>query len=256
MMIQPFILVFILMSFFKEMDKLEEANLSYQQGEQASTLLERKEAFNRALFLYLEIEKNIGNSLHSPKLYEAIANSYFQLEEYAPSLLYHYKALEIEPINSSIQEKLNLAQLKLGLLPQIQTSPLTHLLSFGFRLSLPQRLELFFWMTLCTILGYSILIYFPSIWIKKMSGLLLIAVFFLFLNLLISFYFSPIEGVLIEPTGLYRDPHSQQSQLLSYPLLKGIKLTIVDVDQEGYWLKIKTSQGIIGYIPSHSVRII
>jgi tetratricopeptide (TPR) repeat protein len=253
-----FFILFLSSSFGWTLDenKLEEANKDYRQGELAQTLLERKKAFNQALALYLELEQEIKNFNHSSKLYEAIANSYFQLGEYARSILYNYRALTIEPQNLPIQDHLHLSQKKLGLSPQMETTKLDQILSFNDHLSLPQRLELFFWLTLITVCSYAFLIYFPFIWIKKIAGILFLIVCLLFLNLLSSLYLSPIAGILIEPTGLYRDPTAQQVQLLSTPLLEGKKVLIIDVNQEGYWLKIETPEGIIGYIPAKSIRII
>ncbi len=92
--------------------------------------------------------------------------------------------------------------------------------------------------------------------LKRLTHILLGILCFLLLNLICSFYLTPIEGILIAPTGLYRDANWQQPQLLSMPLLEGIKVNVLDIKDEGKWLKIETPTGVVGYIPSSSIRII
>lgn len=74
------------------------------------------------------------------------------------------------------------------------------------------------------------------------------------LNLALSYYLIPLEGVLIAPTGIYREPDFQHSQIQSDPLQKGEKITILS--QSGGWLKIQYRDKIVGYIPVQNARLI
>jgi len=235
---------------------LGEANRSYQQGEQAQTLMERKQAFNRALYLYLTIKEKLPSITQSAPLNAAIANSYFQVGQYSQSILYNYRALAIKPDQPLTKAHLQLSQEKLGILTEVYPSLWNQILSFNETLMLPQRLELFFWIACLTFIGYSGLLYFNHRLIHLLTKTSLIITLLLLGNLLSSFYFTPIEAVLIAPTGLYQAPNEQAPQLSAIPLMAGIKVDVVDILEQGYWLKIRTVDGEIGYIFVPSARII
>src|SRR4051812_44901770 len=91
---------------------LQEAQRSYQQGEKALTYEERKLAFNRALFLYSSLEQEIQSPPAS--LNQALADTYFQLGEYAWAILYYQRALKQHSPNSFLLSHLEKAQQKLG----------------------------------------------------------------------------------------------------------------------------------------------
>ncbi len=176
----PYPFLLILLFFFSSClalepnDQLEEANRSYRQGEQATIWIERKKAFNQALSLYLELENQFKLFNDSNKLYEAIADSYFQLGEYAWSILYSYRALELKPQDRNVQDQLYRAQEKLGLPPHTKIARLNRFLSFNRLLSLPQRFELFFWLSVITLSFFSLSIWFPLMMLlKRLTHILL-----------------------------------------------------------------------------------
>ncbi len=163
----PYPFLLILLFFFSSClalepnDQLEEANRSYRQGEQATIWIERKKAFNQALSLYLELENQFKLFNDSNKLYEAIADSYFQLGEYAWSILYSYRALELKPQDRNVQDQLYRAQEKLGLPPHTKIARLNRFLSFNRLLSLPQRFELF--LAFCDYIELFLIVYLVSL---------------------------------------------------------------------------------------------
>jgi len=239
----------------QEEDLLTQANRLYASAGEPSSLLERQRNFNQALSLYLEIEQNQPPMTQSGALYQAIADCYFQLGQYALAVLYDYRALRLDPLNSTVHERLNGALHKLGLPPKTTDDGIERILSLNFRLTLPQRYEFFFILGCLTVAMGSLAIWFPSRWMKKGLFLSAILTTLALLNLVITLYFSPIEGVLIESTGLYRGPDLNQPQLLSIPLMKGNKVKILD-SPKNEWIKIASPEGDIGYIPINAIRMI
>ena len=227
---------------------LQEANESYQQGEQATTYQERQLAFNRALFLYSTLEQQIKSP--SAGLDQVLADTYFQLGEYAWAILYYERALKKKHL-PLVLSHLEQAQKKLGLSPSTdqrgENQPF---------LSLPQQLQLIFWMSLMTFFVCSSAIWLNSPWTRKFATGSVVVLLLLICHLLFIYYSAPLEGILIKSTGFYRAPHENQSQLTNQPLLAGSKVQILQVTQNGEWLKIKDSEGVVGYIPLASLRSI
>lgn len=233
---------------------IQEANASYRSAEQASTFQERKNGFNHALTLYQQIEKQPG--IISGELDQALANTYFQLGEYAWSILYNERALQLDPHNPILIEHLNLAQTKLGLPPTSYSPSWLDVLLLYPYFSLSARWQLFFYIILATILLATALIWIPSSFIKKLTyltGLLSLA---LAINLMLSFYFAPLYGIFISSTAPYRGPSFQEPQLTDLPFAVGSKVRIIQSEERGFWLKVMDSNGQVGYVPASSIRLI
>ncbi|WP_068471378.1 SH3 domain-containing protein [Candidatus Protochlamydia phocaeensis] len=233
---------------------LEEANLNYQKGEQAASYPERKKAFNQALKLYLQLEEQEGGS--SSALNQALADTYFQLGEYPWSILYNYRALKLDPGNSLILSHLALAKEKLGLDPAPPSYSRLYNFAFTPFLSFPHRFELIFWALLATLLTGSMAIWWNKTFLNYLFAFSSLSAFLLLSNVLLTFYFGPIEAILVRSTGLYRAPDIQFSQLSSQPLLTGSKVRVANIEEQGTWLKIITDQGQVGYIPAFAARLI
>ncbi|CUI17884.1 putative membrane protein [Candidatus Protochlamydia naegleriophila] len=233
---------------------IQEASASYRAAEEASTFQERKNGFNRALTLYQYIESQPG--VASADLDQALANSYFQLGEYAWSILYNERALQLDPYNPTIIEHLVHAQKKLGLPPSSLSPSWVDTLLLRSALSLPARFQLFFYTALAAILLATVLIWIPSSYIKKLvylTGLLTLA---LAINLMISFYFTPLYGIFISSTALYRAPSFQETQLTNLPFAVGSKVRIIQSEEQGFWLKVMDQNGLVGYVPASDIRLI
>jgi tetratricopeptide (TPR) repeat protein len=232
----------------------QEANASYQQGEKATTFEERRHAFNQALFLYSQAEEQFGTS--NATLNHALADSYFQLGEYPWAILYYQRALKQDPRNALLKTLLEETQQKAGLPITSHDFTLTQQLLFIPFLSLSQRFEVFFWIALLTLLVCVTAIWLPYTWMHRLAtGCVILACLGL-LNLGFSYYFTPLEGIIVTTTGLYREPSEQQPQIASDPLLAGTQVHVLQVLSDGNWLKIADSTGLIGYVPVSNLRLI
>lgn len=230
------------------------ANKSYQQGMASKNFFEREKSFNHALTLYTQVINQI--SYPSGELNQALANTFFQLNAYAWSILYYERALQLEPRNLQISEALETAQKKLGLENSSSIYSIWQKILFIPWISFGERVELFFYFFFLSIVTLSFLIWNFTDLIKKISIILVSISLLLLFNLLLSFYFSSVEGVLISSTGYYRAPDFKQSQLTSLPKRAGTKLRILAAPLQGSWLKVTDSEGLIGYIPASAIRII
>lgn len=228
----------------------QQANASYEQGEKAITYQERKYAFNRALFLYHILEEEISS--RSSLFYQNLGDNYFQLGEYAWAILYYQRGLKKDhhPVLLARIEK---AQRKLGLmeLPQSQKRFWTESL-----LSIGKQFQLLFWLILFSFLACSALIWFRYSWLRKLAAISIICTCVMLGNFLFIYYFTPFEGILVTATGFYRAPDWNETQLTSFPLLAGTKVEILQITPDEKWLKITNSKGLVGYVPTSTLRSI
>lgn len=245
-----FLISFSFLGLGAEEKIFNQANRLYQEGMQATSLLERQKAFNQALRLYLDLQMQ-SNSF---ELYRATADTFYQLGQYPESILYNYRALKIQPANEAAKHYIQQAQKNLLLPSAIKESFLQRILSFNDLLGLSQRLQLFFWIFLIGFLVISLAIWLPSSLLRKISFLSHIAIGLMLINLVLSFYILPVEAILITSTGFYRESDFNYPQIQAEPLQEGTKVTVLNYKDK--WLKIKNSEEVVGYVPLSSVRLI
>jgi tetratricopeptide (TPR) repeat protein len=226
-------------------DILQEAPISYHQGETATNYEERKQAFNRALFLYHTLEENTESNVNG--LNQALGDTYFQLGEYSWATLYYEKALKNQPSNPLLLSRLEKVQKKLGLTP---SSPIDQYIL----VALSKNFTLLFWMILLSFITLSCTIWLPFSWIRQLAAISSCLLLILLGNSLFFYYFSPLEGVLIKTTGLYLSPDWNQAQISNHPLLAGSKVEILQMTPDSNWVKITNDIHQVGYIPLSSLR--
>lgn len=245
------VLSYVVTTFQKSAEnkqQIESAFAQYQKGEKAPTIGEREDSFNQALEDYSRLEKEHKPNLGNGKLFYNIGNSYFNLGQYPFAVLYYYKALSLMPREQKVSSNLQAALGKLGVHEEKEI-PL-----FKLPLSIPERLQVFF--------GCSVLAFFLSsfyIWFgyfKKLSIFFALLAIGLLINLGYHHYLTPVEGVLVKSAPLFRDSGFQYSKVKEAPILSGTKVDVLDILDEGRWIKIETPADEVGYIPSEYLRII
>lgn len=235
---------------------IKQAEGAYYQGEIANTIEQRTNAFNQALFLYRQLEAEHNPSYGNGRLYFDIANSYFQVQAYPMAILYYYRALKLMPHNESVVDHLNQALKELSLPPTSPSSIFEKVFFFHNYLSLPRRLQIFYGYNLFFLILLSVYVWWRPRFL--VTSILIGAACWMTLLFSLGYerYISPIEGVLIESTLLYRDASSQQGVASDQPVWSGSKLKILEVLYDGYWLKVITPSGDLGYVPSNAIRLI
>lgn len=225
-----------------------DAQHAYQKGLQATTFALREEAFNQALTLYHQISQNHERS---SDLNRAIGDTYFQLESYPWAILYYQRAVFSNDRNNTLLlTRLDKAYQALG----TPSPPL----SLPHQSFLPSSTlyQLLFWSILFTSIILSVTIWINSRKLRYTALFSTTIIFLLLGNIVISYYLSPIEGIIVSSTGLYRAPSLGQPQLLEEPLLAGSKVQILQAASNDEWIKITLPSGLVGYVPFENMRII
>lgn len=248
---------YLLTSLFnKKEQQLNEAYKNYTDGESARTVGERKDAFNRALDLYTDLEKKNKPTYGNGKIYYDIANTYFQLEEYPWSILYYYRALNLMPGNDRVVNNLKIALTKVGLNTDIEPQIFEKIFFFHTTYSLPQRLRLFFLFGALALGLLSIHLWWPKRLLASLGLFAGVISSIFFLSILYTHYMAPIEAVIVQATTLHRDAGEQYAQVKKEPVTAGTKVEVLSTNQNGQWLKILTPDGVLGYVLNSQIRLI
>lgn len=235
---------------------LNEAHASYLVGEKAKTIAERKAAFNKSLALYSYFETKYNPNYGNGKLFYDIGNNYFQLGEYPEAIYYYYKSLKLMPRNEEAQDNLNSALQKAGIPSATLLTLFERTFFFHNLLSLPERFQLFFVLSVLLIGLICAYIWKASSWNKKAIILVAICCACILLSIGYTRYFSPIDAVIVRSTLLYRDAGEQYAKVSDQPIEPGNKVRVLEILQGGLWLKVITPNGDLGYISYSVARII
>lgn len=255
--------IFLLICFFSTTysyaeppSSLSEAEISFIDGNAAKTIAEREKAFNRTLTLLTELEGQYTPHYGTGKLYFNIGNTYSLLEQYPLALFYFYRAQLLMPREKAIQSDIDLALAKLALEKDKQPSTFGWLFSFHHHFSLPERLQGLFLFSIIAFLATSVYIWWHWKWSRHLALASAIVVFILLCSVCYTRYFSPIEGVIIHPSLLQREAGSKAVLQGQLPLLPGQKVRILEILQDGHWMKVITEERYIGYLPDSSLEIL
>ncbi|MBA3958106.1 MAG: hypothetical protein H0X51_06915 [Parachlamydiaceae bacterium] len=241
---------------FALQDIAQEAEQAYQKGEQASTIAERKVAFNQALTLYTQLESQSESVYSTGKLYFNMGNTYYQLAEYSWAIVYYYRALQLMPTSQKVRYNLNMALSKVSASPAEEMSIFQDALFFHFYLSLPERLQWLSYLALLMIIFGSLYLWYGWWGYKYMIIVLAVVWGLLFASVLYSRYVEPINAIVVTPTALYRDAGVQYAKVIEKPILSGRKVQVIEVVDDGKWLKVLSTDGNVGYVPNTAVKII
>lgn len=236
--------------------RLEEAAAFYAQGEKAATLPEREKAFNQALEIYSQLEEQHHPSLGNGKLYYNIGNSFYQLRAYPWAILGYYKALALSPRDEKMRNNLEQAKLRLNIRDKSQGSWVASPFFQRLKLAVPERIQLISALTLVAFICFSLYNWVGRHLWKIAGAFFSFFVILLFFSLAYSYYLAPVEGVVMESTLLYRDAGFQYAPVSEQPVPSGEIAVLLELSDDGKWLKIKDSSGVVGYLPAEALRLI
>jgi tetratricopeptide (TPR) repeat protein len=213
----------------------------------------KKKAVNAAFSYYMETRQQ-GSS--DPLDY-AIGNTLYELEEYPWAILYYMRALENNPRDTAARENLALAREKLDLVPSREPSSLMEeILSFHHLLSFQERKMLFLLFGIAAFLAASGFIWLKNRWFYQAALLTSWVTGLLLMNITATQYGKPIEGIIIKTSALYSNADSHSPLVIKEPVDAGNKVQIINVLDQGKWLKVYISGDQWGYIPYDHVRLI
>jgi tetratricopeptide (TPR) repeat protein len=235
---------------------LDEAVKHYNEGVNAQDMIQRDTAFNKALSIYHSIERDYNPIHGNGKLYNNIAQTYFQLELYPQAAYYFYQAQALAPRDKGVEERLDSTINKIGIKPADDGSIFRSVFFFHYYLSLPERLLILFVSIFLIFLLASVYVWKEQHYLKGLIALLfLIALPFLG-SVLYTKYMEPLAGVVVSPTMLYSGSDKKSTYVEQKPILGGNKIEVMDVVSKGEWLKIRTGDGKIGFVESQDVGLL
>jgi tetratricopeptide (TPR) repeat protein len=253
-----FLLITLFGNFFEESPAphLQGIESDYQAAESAKTPPERQAAFNRSLESLLALERKYTPTMGNGLLYFAIADNFYQLQEYPKAILYYQRTLNLRPRDSQVEVNLQMAQTKLDLKEKHVRSPIQKLFFFHYYLSMPERFQLFSLLLGIAIITISAFLWLKQSWLRFIGYLALGLSTIIILSLLISYYFTPSEAIVISSSGLYRDAGKQYAKVIEDPLPSGLKVKVLSIEPSGKWIKIETNNGVTGFLPFESLQVI
>ena len=212
--------------------------------------------FNKAIESYLSI---IEAGEHSAALYFNLGNSYYKLNQIAPSIYYYEKALLLKPNDSEIKNNLGYAQNMT--LDAIDTIPQT-----GFSKIYNDIIKFFFFdeWALIAVIGIVlfVLLYLTFYFLRYASQkrfafiLSLVALFIAIVAVVIAFLqyneFKADQPAIIfdSEVSVKSEPNKRSQQI--FQLHEGTKVQVLEELND--WNKIKIADGQIGWLPSESIK--
>jgi len=232
-------------------EELKDAYQNYRQGEQAITVAEREDAFNRALQIYSAVER--GVEAPNAELFANIGNCFYQLGEYGWAVYYYNKSLVLMPRSNEVQRNLFQVKKKAGL---IDDAP------FSLWEIAPHRFLSFSEQQIIMLLSFAIFIIVTSFFIWIRASFLRRLVWgvgiyctFIACSFFYEGYLSPVQGVLLNSSSLYRDAGYHYAMVQKEPLLAGETVKVLSSTENGGWLKVNSEHDMVGFIPHSVVRI-
>lgn len=217
----------------------KEALELYNQGLLEKDTYLRNQAFNNV------VEKLLNNPEDSTEYDVLMGDSLAQLGQFPLALYYDLKALKDDPDNQVIRMRIE-EVIKAGNLSAAVPDPET----FG-----PSALSIAIIFG-CMCLALSAWIILKKNQLKKVA-LATSAFLFLFLLYDITLLFrSPILAVVVHSERLVQAPEENAKNSIQTPLPAGIIVTVLDMEKNGSWIKIRTKEGAMGYVPEKSIRLV
>jgi len=207
---------------------------------------------------YLEI---LDNGQHSPELYYNLGNSYYKLNQIAPSIYYYEKALLLKPNDPEIKNNLSYAQNMT--LDAIETLPETGFAKIynsllGF-LSFDQWAYVAVVFMILFVSLYIAFYYFRYSSRKRSAFVLSIVSLFV---AIVSVVFAYLEYnafkadqpaiVFAQESSVKSEPNKTSQE--AFALHEGTKVNVLDELND--WKKIQIADGTIGWIPSEDIKVL
>lgn len=212
--------------------------------------------YNEAIQLYLKIEKG---GLESDDLFFNLGNSYYKLDNVAPSIYYYEKALKINPMHQDSAN--NLVFAKRMTIDIVEDLPKTFLQRFSSNVI--QKLSYNTWAILAVTASFSaamlFLLYYFSTAPKRKMVYFNTTIFMIFvMAITVIFAYSNYDTMQKSKNAII---FSSKSEIKNSPSLdgetvfelhEGTKVTILD--ELASWKKIKLADGKIGWVNMADIK--
>ena len=223
----------------------EQANTLYNEGK-----------YQEAINNYLKIS---DSGEHSASLYFNLGNSYYKLNQIAPSIYYYEKALILSPGDTDIKNNLLYAQNMtvdaIEALPQTGFSRLFQKIIGKLSYNTWGMISILFMVLFVT--GF--LMYYFSVYRNKKRLFFIVSLFCLLISLLsLSFSFSQYNYmknqnpaiVFAKEIGVNAEPNNRSEEV--FVLHEGTKVNVEDKMDD--WKKITLADGKSGWLPASEIK--
>ncbi len=223
----------------------EQATLAYNEGD-----------YEKAISNYLEI---LDNGEHSAALYFNLGNSYYKINQIAPSIYYYEKALLLKPNDPEIKN--NLAYAQNMTLDAIEKMPETGFSKIynkitGF-LSFDQWAIAAVVFTILFVLLYIAFFYFRYSSRKRIAFITgMISLIIAIISMTFAFIqHNDFKGdrpaiIFSEEVTVKSEPNNRSQEV--FTLHEGTKIHVLDSLNE--WKKIRLADGKTGWISSENIK--
>ena len=242
-----FVYLFCTLGFSQNRELFNKATTYYNEGE-----------YTKAADSYLQI---LENGEHSAALYFNLGNTYYKLNDIAPSIYYYEKALLLKPNDKDIKN--NLAYAQNMTLDAIEPLPQTSLTKFYNKLT--HYLSFDQWAYVGVVLmmlfvGCYIAFYYFKFSTQKRIAFISSIIFLLgslMAVFLAYFQFQKFNSdqpaiVFAEEVSIKSEPNNRGQTVFS--LHAGTKVNILEHLND--WTRIGISDGSTGWIPSEEIKIL
>lgn len=242
-----FVYLFCSLGFSQNQELFNKATTYYNEGE-----------FTKAADSYLQI---LENGEHSAALYFNLGNTYYKLNDIAPSIYYYEKALLLKPNDKDIKN--NLAYAQNMTLDAIEPLPQTSLAKFYNKLTHYLSFDQWAYVGIVLMLlfvGCYIAFYYFKFATQKRIAFISSIIFLLgslMAVFLAYFQFQEFNSdqpaiVFAEEVSIKSEPNNRGQTVFS--LHAGTKVNILEHLND--WTRIGISDGSTGWIPSEEIKIL
>ncbi|QLE01334.1 tetratricopeptide repeat protein [Galbibacter sp. BG1] len=212
--------------------------------------------YQKAIDAYLEVSEN---NEHSAALYYNLGNSYYKLNQIAPSIYYYEKALLLDPNDQDIQNNLQFAKNMtidaIDVMPQTGIDKIFE--NFVGKLSY-QTWAVLAIVAMVAFVVLFLLYYFSAYSSKKriFFGLSILFVIISLASLGFAYQQQGLELnkqpaiIFAKETSVMSEPNMGSSEV--FKLHEGTKVNVLEV--LGEWKKIKLADGKIGWLPNNDLK--
>ncbi len=214
--------------------------------------------YNKAIANYLDI---IEGRQHSAELYFNLGNSYYKLNQVAPSIYYYEKALLLKPNDTEILNNLGYAQNMT--LDAIELMPETGLTKIYNDITSPLSFDQWAYLAVVFIILF-VLLYIAFYYLKyatqkriafitSLICLILAVVAFVFAFLKFNDFRADQPAIVFDNEVKVTSEPNKRSQAV-FTLHEGTKLIVLE-ELEDY-KKIRIADGQTGWLTSESIRLL
>ncbi len=236
--------------------KADDPLVYYHQGIAAKTIGARRNAFEKALTLYLASFNRMkkDGEINGLLCYN-IGNCYFNLKQLGEAVYYYRLGLKVLPFNEKIQKNLNIALTKRENGVDIEKNEvLETLLFFHYRVSTADRINIL--IAACIILALLLLWvkYRPNTFCRYIAIVAGFIVLCLFVSLGVEYYAPNHEGVIINPADVRVDAGTGFAPITKNLLGAGSTIRVLSL-VDG-WYKVKLNDGRQGFIRQKNLKLV